>query len=67
MRYGKFLLNFRYDLLLIMKDISIGGDFNFNYQKRKFNDRDLFSLKFTDNLYKKDVEKFIKFLSSHIH
>ena len=22
---------------------------------------------FTDNLYKKDVEKFIKFLSSHIH
>ena len=48
-----------------MKDISIGGNINFNYPKNKINDKELFSLKFTDNLYKKDIEKFLRFLSSH--
>ena len=48
-----------------MKDISIGGNINFNFHKSKIKDRELSSLKFTDNLYKKDIEKFLKFLSSH--
>ena len=29
-------------------------------------DNELFSLKFTDSLYKKDIGKFVEFLSSHI-
>ena len=29
-------------------------------------ENELFSLKFTDSLYKKDIGKFLEFLSSHL-
>ena len=47
-----------------MKNISLKG--NINYDKKKvINDFDLFSLKNTDSLYKKDIGKFLETLSSH--
>ena len=47
-----------------MKNISLKGDINFNNKKDK-NDYELFSLKITDSLYKKDIGKFLETLSSH--
>ena len=47
-----------------MKDFSLKG--NINYDKKKdINDYELFSLKITDSLYKKDIGKFLETLSSH--
>ncbi len=47
-----------------MKNISFKG--NINYDKKKDpNDYELFSLKITDSLYKKDIGKFLETLSSH--
>ena len=34
--------------------------------KEKNNGNELLSLKFTDNLHKKEIEKFLKYLSPHI-
>ena len=48
----------------IMKNISLKGNFNFN-KKKGINDYELFSLKITDSLYKKDIGKFLDTLSSH--
>ena len=40
--------------------------FNINFDKKKdINDYELFSLKITDSLYKKDIGKFLETLSSH--
>ena len=47
-----------------MKNISIKRDFNFG-KKKETNDYELFSLKITDSLYKKDIGKFLETLSSH--
>ena len=47
-----------------MKNISLKGNINFN-RKKEINDYELFSLKITDSLYKKDIEKFLDTLSSH--
>ena len=47
-----------------MKNISLKGNINFD-KKRDINDYELFSLKITDNLYKKDIGKFLETLSSH--
>jgi len=47
-----------------MKSISIKGDINFN-KKKDINDYELFSLRITDSLYKKDIGKFLETLSSH--
>ena len=47
-----------------MKDISIKGNIEFN-KKKDINDYELFSLKITDSLYKKDIGKFLETLSSH--
>ncbi len=47
-----------------MKNISLKGDINFN-KKKDINDYELFSLKITDSLYKKDIGKFLETLSSH--
>ena len=45
-----------------MKNISLKG--NINYDKKKdINDYELFSLKITDSLYKKDIGKFLETLS----
>ena len=47
-----------------MKNISLKGNINFD-KKKDVNSYELFSLKITDSLYKKDIGKFIETLSSH--
>ena len=47
-----------------MKNISVKGNINFG-KKKDINDYELFSLKITDSLYKKDIGKFLETLSSH--
>jgi len=41
---------------------------NEDFEKRSNDiiDTELFSLKFTDSLYKKDIGKFLEFLSSYL-
>ncbi len=48
-----------------MKKISLKGNINFD-KKKDINDHELFSLKITDSLYKKDIGKFLETLTSHI-
>ena len=48
-----------------MKNISLKGNFNFNNDEKEIKDYELFSLKITDNLYKKDIGKFLETISSH--
>ena len=47
-----------------MKNISLKGNINFD-KKQDRNDYELFSLKITDSLYKRDIGKFLETLSSH--
>ena len=47
-----------------MKNISLKGNINFD-KKKEINDYELFYLKITDSLYKKDIGKFLETLSSH--
>jgi len=47
-----------------MKNISLKANIN-SYKKKDINDYELFSLKITDSLYKKDIGKFLETLSSH--
>ena len=47
-----------------MKIISLKSNINFD-KKKDINDYELFSLKLTDSLYKKDIGKFLETLSSH--
>ena len=47
-----------------MKNILVKGNINFD-KKKDLNDYELFSLKITDSLYKKDIGKFLETLSSH--
>ena len=47
-----------------MKNISLKEQINFDKKKDR-NDYELFSLKITDSLYKKDIGKFLETLSSH--
>ena len=47
-----------------MKNISLKGNINFD-KKKDISDHELFSLKNTDSLYKKDIGKFLETLSSH--
>ena len=47
-----------------MKNISLKGNINFN-KKEDINDYEIFSLKITDSLYKKDIGRFLETLSSH--
>ena len=49
---------------IIMKNISLKGNMNFD-KKKDINDYELFSLRITDSLYKKDIGKFLEILSSH--
>ena len=48
-----------------MKNISFKRGFNFDNEEKKRTDYELFSLKITDSLYKKDIGKFLETLSSH--
>ncbi len=47
-----------------MKNISLKRNINFDKKIDK-NDYELFSLKITDSLYKRDIGKFLETLSSH--
>ena len=48
-----------------MQNITFKGNFNFDNQKEELNENELFSLKITDSLYRKDIGKFLEILSSH--
>ena len=48
-----------------MKNISLKGNINFDNNEKEIKDYELFSLKITDSLYKKDIGKFLETLSSH--
>ena len=48
-----------------MKNISLQRNINFDNEEIEKNDYELFSLKITDSLYKKDIGKFLETLSSH--
>ena len=58
------MFKFEKVLYKIMKNISLKGNINFD-KKKDINDYELFSLKITDSLYKKDIGKFLETLSSH--
>jgi len=48
-----------------MKNISLQRNINLNNDEKERSDYELFSLKITDSLYKKDIGKFLETLSSH--
>ena len=48
-----------------MENITFKGNMNFENQEEEINENELFSLKITDSLYKKDIGKFLEILSSH--
>ena len=48
-----------------MKNIFFKGNINFVNKEKEIKDYELFSLKITDSLYKKDIGKFLETLSSH--
>ena len=48
-----------------MKNISLKRNINFDNENKERNDYELFSLKITDSLYKKDIGKFLETISSH--
>ena len=48
-----------------MKNITLKGNMNFDNNEEETNENELFSLKITDSLYKKDIGKFLEILSSH--
>ena len=48
-----------------MKNILLHRNINFDNEEEESKDYELFSLKITDSLYKKDIGKFLETLSSH--
>ena len=48
-----------------MNQFEIKEDFNFDKKDKNILDNELFSLKITDSLYKKDIGKFLEIISSH--
>ena len=48
-----------------MENITFKGNIDYDNQEEEINEYDLFSLKITDSLYKKDIGKFLEILSSH--
>ena len=48
-----------------MENISFKGSMKFQNQEKEIIENELFSLKITDSLYKKDIGKFLETLSSH--
>ena len=48
-----------------MKNISFQRNINFDNEEKEGKDYELFSLKITDSLYKKDIGKFLETISSH--
>ena len=48
-----------------MKNISLKSNFNYENKEKEIEDYELFSLKITDSLYKKDIGRFLETISSH--
>ena len=48
-----------------MENLSLKGNFKFENKEKEIEDYELFSLKITDSLYKKDIGKFLETISSH--
>ena len=48
-----------------MENITFNENINFDNQEEEINENELFSLKITDSLYKKDIGKFLEILSSN--
>ena len=48
-----------------MKNILFKENINFDNNDKEIDKNELFSLKLTDSLYKKDIGKFLEILSSH--
>ena len=48
-----------------MKNIFFKENMNFDNNDKEIDKNELFSLKLTDSLYKKDIGKFLEILSSH--
>ena len=48
-----------------MKNITFKRNINYDHREEEINENELFSLKITDSLYKKDIGKFLEILSSH--
>ena len=49
-----------------MNHIGVNENEDFDERNNDIIDNELFSLKFTDSLYKKDIGKFLEFLSSYL-
>ena len=49
-----------------MNHIRVNENEEFDNRRNEILDNELFSLKFTDSLYKKDIGKFLEFLSSYL-
>ena len=49
-----------------MKKISFQEDLNFKNEENEIINKEFFSLKLTDSLYKKDIGKFLEIISSHL-
>ena len=48
-----------------MNNLGVNEKFNFEEENKELLDHEFFSLKLTDSLYKKDIGKFVEFLSSY--
>ena len=48
-----------------MKNITFNKNMNFDNNKKEIKENELFSLRITDSLYKKDIGKFLEILSSN--
>ena len=49
-----------------MNHIRVKDNEEFDKRSNEILDNELFSLKFTDSLYKKDIGKFLEFVSSYL-
>ena len=49
-----------------MNHIRVKENEEFDKRSNEILDNEFFSLKFTDSLYKKDIVKFLEFLSSYL-
>ena len=49
-----------------MNHITVKENEEFDKRSNEILDNELFSLKFTDSLYKKDIGKYLEFLSSYL-
>ena len=49
-----------------MNHITVNENEDFEKRGNEILDNEFFSLKFTDSLYKKDIGKFLEFLSTHL-